>query len=231
MSVFGLIIAGRMVQTDFTALKEMEYMIEIQDAESINHLVIFLTGLSPLPVNYGGSSQLYFLFFKFIKELIFLLVYMSWTPIDGGERQWNYLGFISNDKPSALFKIGQLTKHTQQQNPQNFSFNASNINTNMFNNSAVHSALIGVKVEPMIEILRRNENEETSTNEQLSSLALFPEKMLRNFVNFMHSFAVSFPKPNTTQYEEYVPAKSVTEWYTNFKRRLDANPNFWKTLP
>jgi len=33
MSVFGLIIAGRMVQTDFTALKEMEYMIEIQDAE------------------------------------------------------------------------------------------------------------------------------------------------------------------------------------------------------
>nr|CAD2159585.1 unnamed protein product [Meloidogyne enterolobii] len=212
MSVFGLIIAGRMVQTDFTALKEMEYMIEIQDAESINHLVIFLTGLSPLPVNYGGS------------------IYMSWTPI-GGERQWNYLGFISNEKPSALFKIGQLTKHTQQQNPQNFSFNASNINTNIFNNSAVHSALIGVKVEPMIEILRRNENEETSTSEQLSSLALFPEKMLRNFVNFMHSFAVSFPKPNTTQYEEYVPAKSVTEWYTNFKRRLEANPNFWKTLP
>uniref|UniRef100_A0A915N845 Hikeshi-like domain-containing protein n=1 Tax=Meloidogyne javanica TaxID=6303 RepID=A0A915N845_MELJA len=192
MSVFGLIIAGRMVQTDFTALKEMEYMIEIQDAESINHLVIFLTGLSPLPVNYGGS------------------IYMSWTPI-GGERQWNYLGFISNEKPSALFKIGQLTKHTQQQNPQNFSFNASNINTTIFNNSAVHSALIGVKVEPMIEILRRNENEETSTSEQLSSLALFPEKMLRNFVNFMHSFAVSFPKPNTTQYEEYVPAKSVTE--------------------
>uniref|UniRef100_A0A915NTP2 Hikeshi-like domain-containing protein n=1 Tax=Meloidogyne floridensis TaxID=298350 RepID=A0A915NTP2_9BILA len=168
MSVFGLIIAGRMVQTDFTALKEMEYMIEIQDAE-------------------------------------------SWTPTDGGERQWNYLGFISNEKPSALFKIGQLTKQQQQQNPQNFSFNASNMNTNFFNNSAVHSALIGVKVEPMIEILRRNENEETSTNEQLSSLALFPEKMLRNFVNFMHSFAVSFPKPNTTQYEEYVPAKSVTE--------------------
>ncbi|CAK5017387.1 unnamed protein product [Meloidogyne enterolobii] len=213
MSVFGLIIAGRLVQTDFTALKEMEYMIEIQDAESINHLVIFLTGLSPLPVNYGGS------------------IYMSWTPIDGGERQWNYLGFISNEKPSALFKIGQLTKHTQQQNPQNFSFNASNMNTNIFNNSAVHSALIGVKVEPMIEILRRNENETTSTSEQLSSLALFPEKMLRNFVNFMHSFAVSFPKPNTTQYEEYVPAKSVTEWYTNFKRRLEANPNFWKTLP
>nr|CAD2189948.1 unnamed protein product [Meloidogyne enterolobii] len=214
MSVFGLIIAGRMVQTDFTALKEMEYMIEIQDAESINHLVIFLTGLSPLPANYGGS------------------IYLSWTPTDGGERQWNYLGFISNEKPSALFKIGQLTKITQnQQNPQNFSFNASNINTNIFNNSAVHSALIGVKVEPMIEILRRNENEETSTNEQLSSLALFPEKMLRNFVNFMHSFAVSFPKPNTTQYEEFVPAKSVTEWYTNFKRRLEANPNFWKTLP
>jgi len=32
---------------------------------------------------------------------------MSWTPI-GGERQWNYLGFISNEKPSALFKIGQV---------------------------------------------------------------------------------------------------------------------------
>ncbi|KAL7079318.1 hypothetical protein ACQ4LE_001532 [Meloidogyne hapla] len=212
MSVFGLIVAGRMVQTDFTALKEMEYMIEIADAESINHLVIFLTGLQPLPINYGGS------------------IYMSWST-DGGERQWNYLGFISNEKPSALFKIGQLNKRTQQQNPQNFSFNASNMNSNFFNNSASHNALIGIKVEPMVEIARRNETEETSTNEQLSSIAQFPEKMLRNFVNFMHSFAVSFPKPNTNQYEEYVPAKSVTEWYTNFKRRFEANPNFWKSLP
>jgi len=33
---------------------------------------------------------------------------LSWTPTDGGERQWNYLGFISNEKPSALFKIGQV---------------------------------------------------------------------------------------------------------------------------
>ncbi|KAF7632945.1 DUF775 domain-containing protein [Meloidogyne graminicola] len=212
MSVFALIVAGRMVQTDFTALKEMEYMIEIPDAESINHLVIFLTGLQPLPVAYGGS------------------IYISWTPIGGGERQWNYLGFINNEKPSALFKIGQLNKRTQT-NPQNFTFHTSNTNvsSNFLNNSATHSALLGIKVEPMVEISRRNEGE-TSTNEQLSSIAQFPEKMLRNFVNFMHSFAVSFPKPNGGQ-EEYIPSRSVTEWFTNFKRKLETNPNFWKSLP
>lgn len=32
--------------------------------------------------------------------------------------------------------------------------------------------------------------------------------------------------PNPT--ETFVPLSTVQQWYTNFERRLQQNPNFWK---
>ena len=106
---------------------------------------------------------------------------------------------------------------------------------------------LGIIVEPINEIRQRIEPEKTQPAEQVkyscadlehikffqSSIAQFAEKMLSNFVNYVQSFAVSLPKPGsmTGQTEEYVPARAVTEWFSNFQRRLQLDPNFWKSLP
>ncbi|KOB63668.1 Protein OPI10-like protein [Operophtera brumata] len=53
-NVFGLIVSGRLVQTDFTQLSETRFLVTIEEADSINHAVVFLTGLALLPAGTAG---------------------------------------------------------------------------------------------------------------------------------------------------------------------------------
>lgn len=88
MSLFGVIVAGRLVQTDFERIDDAHFVINIPDADSVNHIVVFMTGAEPFPERIGGS------------------VYFSW-PNPCGPPTWLYLGHISNTKPSAIFRIGK----------------------------------------------------------------------------------------------------------------------------
>ena len=44
------------VQTNFIRAGENEFVVELPNSESINHIVVFLTGLSPFPEQIGGSG-------------------------------------------------------------------------------------------------------------------------------------------------------------------------------
>uniref|UniRef100_A0A183CIC6 DUF775 domain-containing protein n=1 Tax=Globodera pallida TaxID=36090 RepID=A0A183CIC6_GLOPA len=55
MNIFGVIVAGRLVKTDFAIHNEGEYVIELPDVTNINHIVVFLTGVQPLPHGFGAS--------------------------------------------------------------------------------------------------------------------------------------------------------------------------------
>lgn len=56
-SCFGLIISGRLVQTDFQQIDETKFLINIVDADNINYIVTFLTGITPLPL--GSCASVY----------------------------------------------------------------------------------------------------------------------------------------------------------------------------
>ncbi|CAD5225781.1 unnamed protein product [Bursaphelenchus okinawaensis] len=202
--IFGVIVAGRLIQTDFVQAGETEFVCEIPNADAINHLVVFLTGVQPFPDGMGGS------------------VFIRW-PQDSGEVNWHYLGFIANEKPSAIFKVAQLHKATSDHSADLFSNHGPG-------QGVVGSALIGVMVEPLRQIEEKVAAEGTSTTQQ-STIAEFSEKMLSNFVNHVSSYVVSFPDPmNPSHATEYIPIKSVNDWFSNFKRRLQFNPNFWKSI-
>lgn len=79
------------VQTNFTQIEPNKFLIDIPDADNINHIVIFLTGDTPLALGTAGS------------------VYFSW-PDPNAPPNFQFLGYISNSKPSAIFKISQLKK-------------------------------------------------------------------------------------------------------------------------
>jgi hypothetical protein len=91
MSLFGVIVSGRLVQTNFEQVDTAKFLVTIPNADSINHVVLFLTGLQPLPPNMAAA------------------VHFSW-PDPNAPPAWRYLGFVCNDKPSAIFKITNLKK-------------------------------------------------------------------------------------------------------------------------
>ena len=81
------------VTTDFTQINEKQVVFNLPDCESINHVVIFLTGVQPFPDGFGGS------------------VYFCWPKM---QSSWHLLGFISNEKPSAIFKISKVSNFFQK---------------------------------------------------------------------------------------------------------------------
>jgi hypothetical protein len=49
ISPFGIIAAGRLPQVA-DAIDPSKYLLTIADADNVNHLVVFLTGTTPLPI-------------------------------------------------------------------------------------------------------------------------------------------------------------------------------------
>jgi hypothetical protein len=56
--------------------------LELPDAQVINHIVVFLT--TPLPQGYAAT------------------IHFGWP-----DKPWTLLGMVSNEKPSAVFKVGK----------------------------------------------------------------------------------------------------------------------------
>lgn len=142
-------------------------------------------------------------------------MYWSW-PDPNSPSKWQYLGFISNQKPSAIFKISQLKKLHEMDNHINVGFG--------FGDSLIsHIAQIGISIEPEVNVLQQ-----TPTTQDVNAYYVFGKKMLENFVNFATSFTVSQSQMLPNPHETYVPLSTLTTWFNNFQRRLEQNPNFWK---
>ncbi|CAI9722707.1 Hypothetical predicted protein [Octopus vulgaris] len=55
--MFGVIVAGRFVQTNCEQVTENQFLFNILESENINHIVVFLTGQIPFPDGYGGAAE------------------------------------------------------------------------------------------------------------------------------------------------------------------------------
>ncbi|KAL7307139.1 protein OPI10 homolog [Trichogramma pretiosum] len=200
MSMLGLIVSGRLVQTDFQPVSDHQFLITVPDADDINHIVVFLTGSIPLAEGMGGA------------------VYFSW-PDPSAPPNWQFLGYITNHKPSAIFKISNLKKNHEFENN----------NLNIFGGKISHVAQIGVSVEPLNIIEQQAMMASATLNANHANTALYSaQKIVQNFLNYVSSFSVTQSQMTPNPTENFVPLSSIQQWYQTFERRLQQNPNFWR---
>jgi len=201
MAMFGLIVSGRLVSTEWEQASPTNVVAEIRDADSVNHVVVFLTGAQPFPEGTGGA------------------VYFCWPQPGGTGQVWQLLGVISNTKPSAIFRIGRLKKSDENENM-----------TNSFvelGQTPRHNAMVGISVEPLVVI----EGQTPAVQSEASSVSYFMEfsqRMVENLFNYTSSFAMAPADTHSRPGESFVPLSSLQQWYSNFERRLQQNPYFWR---
>lgn len=197
--MFGCIVAGRLVQTEPVQVAGDKFVFNLPDFEQVNHVVVFMLGTVPFPAGMGGA------------------VYFSFPDPASGNAVWQLLGFITNDKPSAIYKISGLKPGEGGAHP--FGVIATSTSTT--------AAQVGVSVEPL-EQLAQQSPVLSSAVSSVDSFLQFSQKMLESLYNFCASFAVSQAQMVPNPSETFIPSSCVLKWYENFQRRLAQNPNFWK---
>lgn len=193
-------------------------MITIPNAESLNHVVIFLTGVAPVPP--GMACCLFFS-----------------MPDPMSPPNWNYLGCLVNEKPSAIFKLSNLTKSNQSiiHTPNNETCLIDPATGPVFNYiqaPVINLAQIGISIEPLESVIQMVPAVETTAS-NMNSFSSFMNKTVENLYNYCASFArpvneiFSSGEAPTLQ---FVPLSVIQTWYENYTRRLSNDGNFWKAL-
>ncbi|TNN87382.1 Protein Hikeshi [Liparis tanakae] len=193
--MFGCLVAGRLVQTDAVQVASDKFVFDLPDYEHVNHVAVFMLGTVPFPAGSGGA------------------VYFS-VPDCGGP-VWQLLGFITNEKPSAIFRVSRLK--------------AGEVGgSHPFGSSSSSVAQVGVSLEALDQLAQQTpvSGSAASTGD---TFLQFAQKTLDSLYNFAASFAVTQAQMTPNPSETFIPSSCVLQWYQNFQRRMSQNPNFWKT--
>lgn len=148
---------------------------------------------------------------------------------------WNYLGYISNQKPSAIFKITKLKQMTTT-NGNLIGGDSGAVSSFGFSQPIVsHVAQIGISIEPEAAILQLasdpSVNAESNGTSQLTKFEEFTNKAAENLFNYCSSFAnnaVYFANNPAVAGQQFIPIATINEWFQRFMRNLKQNPNFWR---
>lgn len=199
--MFGLLVSGRLVDTSFRQVDATHCVIDIADVNAFNHIVVFLTGQQAFPDGTGGG------------------VYFSWPETEGNSNCWHYLGMISNQKPSAIFKVVK-----PKPNDSRFQLDMST----RFMQQATPMAQVGVSIETEQTLLGLEQSSGGSEPAVLvPKFVEFSQKMVQSLFNYTTSFAIDAGQARLRTSETFVPFSAVQQWYANFERKLQMDPYFW----
>ncbi|CAG8716106.1 6391_t:CDS:2, partial [Cetraspora pellucida] len=222
------------IQTNLQQVDVNKYVFEIPDAGTINHIVVFLLGTVPFEPGYAAT------------------VHFLWP---GGEHGWKLLGMLSNDKPSAIFRLrgSAIPGTTNAFTSSNaFSFGSTKLITN-YNTDEMSmdvndlssatisvTATLGISIEPVamvesqIATLPQTSNQ-PQTSSSFGGISITPELIsqitqntLRNLYNYVTSFATSstpFGSQIIGTGNTFISAKVFQDWYETFTRKVKIDPN------
>ncbi|CAD7930316.1 unnamed protein product [Amoebophrya sp. A25] len=205
-SVLGLIVPGQPVQVNGQVMSDTEILFHIPQKD-VQHVVVFLTGVTALPDTMGASAYLM-------------------LPDNG----FKYLGHISNEKPSAIFKIGSTAAPTPAPTP------APSAVSGVHETAIVlvdNSTRIGIVVEPLPAIQQKIVPKEAELSQKVNDYSVFVKALAESCYNHMSGWILTEQqwreRGAALVQEKLVPIGALEQWFDSFTRKLQSNPNFWKT--
>ncbi|KAF9581683.1 hypothetical protein BGW38_001210 [Lunasporangiospora selenospora] len=149
-AMFGCIVAGRLVQTNLHQVDVNKFTFQLDDAENINHIVVFLLGTVPFQQGYAAT------------------VHLLWP-----NKTWQLLGMLSNQKASAIFRLkpgkGPRTQQADMMASLGANEMAMDSNTTSPLTGNPITATLGISIESIESVLAQ-----TSTLSSSSSTGPVP---------------------------------------------------------
>ncbi|KAK0499978.1 DUF775-domain-containing protein [Armillaria luteobubalina] len=185
--MFGCCVAGRLLQTNLQQIDETHALFELPNASTINHVCVFVLGTVPFPEGYGAA------------------VHFHWPG-----KGFQLLGMISNDKPSAIFRLRGSFSSTS-------TYRAFDPNAPMEDNGDV-TAILGLSIEPVHMIESQLAALPAALVKPGNDLnpTLLAEKIVKNLFNYVSGFTGGGPMSP----ELSVPLGLIARWYDNFTSKV-----------
>ncbi|KAF5399964.1 Hikeshi heat shock protein nuclear import factor [Paragonimus heterotremus] len=198
--MFAAIVSGNLVQTEFVQVCDNKFLLTLAPLNDVNHIVVFLTGTAPFLPGMGGG------------------VYLGLQQ--GGSQMWYFLGILTNDRPSAIFKVGNLRKGAQLQNSEHPFGATFGLPTS---NGVLVEAQLGISVESLTTLPPRSEGMESEpTNaDQMTRFTRFAAESLFNYV-------ASFAHDSGSSSDPLVPMSAIKGWFGTILHKLTVDPCFWQ---
>lgn len=170
-----------------------------------------MTGVVQLPI--GTASSIFFS-----------------LPDPSAPPTWHYLGHLTNEKPSAIYRLSNLTKLKPER--VDSGLQAPGLAFNYTQSPVVHVAQIGISVEPLEAVLQMVPAIETVAS-NATTFTEFINKTVSNLYNYCSSFGRSANEVASSPFQgnaQYIPLSTIQTWYENYTRRLSNDQNFWRSL-
>ncbi|KTW30863.1 hypothetical protein T552_00574 [Pneumocystis carinii B80] len=211
--MFGVICAGRPIQTNIQQIENNKFIFVLENAASINHIIIFL-----LPEN-------------FFQEGFGATVYLQYPG-----KQFQLLGGLSNKKPSAIFRLKNASNssnaNTEMEEMQDVSESSQSI-----------AAVLGISIEPLLSVEQQLSSlsmaqqdqkklQKSEVSRPVPPIQTIVQRIITNLYNFIVGFTTS-QLPHGSQLlgnaqmdNTFIPLKAFQDWHSKFSSKLSMDPHF-----
>ena len=192
--MFALIVPGRPCLTNMVPVSQTQSTFSFPSTPYFSHVVVFMLPGNELPADAAAA------------------VYMQ-LP---GESQFQFLGAVSNEKQSAIFKIN-LGGTNNGENDMTEISNGPTLTGDINIGISIESAAI---IQAQLANLQSEASASTALVRRPPSTKILAQRIIKNAFNFLASFSGSAGG------QEVIPLKSFQDWWTKFERRIDNDPEF-----
>ncbi|KAI0342219.1 DUF775-domain-containing protein [Trametopsis cervina] len=191
--MFGCCVAGRLLQTNLQQIDDTHAYFELPVAETINHICVFLLGTVPFPDGFGAT------------------VHLFWPG-----KGFQLLGMLSNEKPSAIFRLRGNFSAQSSSNAQAVFSGASTPIADVSPSGV--TALLGLAIEPLPQIMQEvaSLQQPVVPKPQLPDASILAERIVKHLFNYLSGFASSGPlTPDVA-----IPMGTIIRWYESFTSKI-----------